>query len=130
MTKEKFDISQKAIIVSVEVEADDIASELDFIVDTGSPETLFSENAIRIIGYTPVDSIEDVTIQTVSGSSKAYRYVIDRISALGVTKRNLKIISHPMPTGSGAHGLLGLDFFENTKLTIDFKTAEIMVETT
>ena len=71
--------------MSVEVETDGITSELDFIVDTGSPETLFSENAIRIIGYTPVDSIEDVTIQTVSGSATAYRYVIDSMTALGVS---------------------------------------------
>ena len=127
MTKEKFDINKKAVIVSVEVEADGITSELDFIVDTGSPETLFSENAIRIIGYTTVDSIEDVPIQTVSGSSKAYRYVIDKMSALGVCKHEFKVISHPMPSGSGAYGLLGLDFFENTRLIIDFKTAEIIV---
>ena len=128
MTKEKFDINKRAVIVSVEVEADGITSELDFIVDTGSPETLFSEKAIRIIGYTTVDSFEEVPIQTVSGSSKAYRYVIDKMSALGITKQNIKIISHPMPAGSGAYGLLGLDFFENTRLIIDFKTAEIIVE--
>ena len=50
------------------------------------------------------------------------------MTALGVSKKDLKVISHPMPSGSGAYGLLGLDFFENTKLTIDFKTAEIIVE--
>ena len=49
------------------------------------------------------------------------------MSALGVTKRNLKIISHPMPSGSGAYGLLGLDFFEGAVLAINFNTAEISV---
>ena len=29
--------------------------------------------------------------------------------------------------GASADGLLGLDFFENTELTIDFKRAEIRV---
>ena len=128
MTKETFDIEQKAIIVPVNVEADNITTLLYFIVDTGSYETLFCEKAIRMIGYTPVDSIEDVHIHTVSGSSKAYRYAIDKISALDVCRHNFKVISHQMPSGSGAHGLLGLDFFEKTKLTIDFDLAEIIVE--
>ena len=127
MSKVEFDISQKAIIVSVAVEADGITSDLDFILDTGSPETLISDKAIRMIGYTPVDSFEDVPVHTVSGSATAYRYVIDNITALGVSRKGIKVISMQMPAGSGAHGLLGLDFFENTRLTIDFKTAEIIV---
>ena len=128
MTKEKFDLRQKAIIVSVDVEIDGMVKDFPFIVDTGSPETLICEKAIRAMGCTHVDSIEDVPIQTVGGGAMAYRYIIERMSALGVTKRNLKIISHPMPSGSGAYGLLGLDFFENTRLIIDFKTAEIIVD--
>ena len=128
MNKEKFDKKQKAIIVSVAIEIDEIAGELDFIVDTGSPETLISDKAMRLMGCTPVNSFDDVPIQTVSGGATAYRYMIDNISALGVSRQNLKILSLPMPSGSGAHGLLGLDFFENTRLTIDFKTEEIIVE--
>jgi len=50
MTKETFDIEQKAIIVPVTVEADGITTLLYFIVDTGSYETLFCEKAIRMIG--------------------------------------------------------------------------------
>ena len=80
MTKETFDIKQKAIVVSVDVELDGMIKDFPFIVD------------------------------------------------IGLTRCNFKVISHPMPSGSGAYGLLGLDFFENTKLTIDFKTAEITVE--
>ena len=128
MTKETFDIEQKAVIVQVTVEVDGLVNRLDFIVDTGSYETLLCEKTIRMIGYTPVDSIEDVQIQTVSGSGKAYRYEIEKISALGVCWRNFKVISHQMPSGSGSHGLLGLDFFKNTRLTIDFDDEEIIVE--
>ena len=128
MRKEKFDINQKAIIIPVFVEIDDQTNRYDFIVDTGTPETLISEMALRAMGYTRVDSIEDVPIQTVGGRATAYRYVIDSITALGVTRRNMKIISHQMPSGSGAYGLLGLDFFEDKELTINFKKAEITVK--
>ena len=128
MTKETFDLRQKAIIVSVDVEIDGMVKDFPFIVDTGSPETLICEKAIRTLGCTPANSIEDVPLQTIGGSATAYRYIIESISALGLTRCNIKVISHPMPSGSGAYGLLGLDFFENTRLTIDFKTAEIIVE--
>jgi predicted aspartyl protease len=127
MTKETFDIKQKAIIIPVYVDIDGITNELEFIVDTGTSETLICERAIRLMGYTRVDSIEDVPIQTVSGSATAYRYIIDNIKALGLTRHNSKVISHTMPSDAGVDGLLGLDFFENTELTIDFKRAEIRV---
>ena len=128
MSKETFDINQKAIIVRGDIELDDQKKRLLFIVDTGTQETLISEKAIRAMGYTLVDSIEDVPIRTINGSGTAYRYIIESITALGITRRNMKIMSHPMPIDAGVDGLLGLDFFENTRLTIDFKLAEIIVD--
>ena len=128
MSKETFNIKQKAVIVPVAVKVDDHTTrDIDFIVDTGTYETLICENRLRQMGYTRVDSIEDVPIQTVGGNATAYRYIIEDITALGVTRRNFRVISHPMPSGSGAYGLLGLDFFEDKVLTIDFKQAVISV---
>jgi predicted aspartyl protease len=127
MTKETFDMTQKAIIVAVTIEADDQINLFQFIVDTGTQDTIISEKAIRLMGMTRVDSIKDIPIRTVTGSGVAYQYCIDNIAALGVTKRQFNVLSHEMPSGAGVHGLLGLDFFENTVLTIDFKRAEIQV---
>ena len=128
MKKEKFNIEDKAVIVKVYVEADGIINELDMIVDTGTQETLISEKAIKAIGYVRANSIADVPIKSVVGNAMAYRYTIDCIETLGVRRSKFNVISHPMPKGAGADGLLGLDFFENTELTIDFKRAEIRVE--
>ena len=127
MKKEKFNIEDKAVIVKVYVEADGITNEFDLIVDTGTEETLISEKAIRAMGYVRANSIADVPIKSVGGNAMAYRYVIDSIEALGVRRSKFNVISYPMPKGAGADGLLGLDFFENTELTIDFKRAEISV---
>ena len=127
MRKEKFNIEDKAVIVKVFVEADGITNELDLIVDTWTQETLISEKAIRAMGYVRANSIADITIKSVGGSATAYRYIIDSIEALGVRRSKFTVISHPMPKGAGVDGLLGLDFFENTELTIDFKRAEIRV---
>ena len=128
MTKETFDIKQKAVIVPVTIEADGLIHRFFFIVDTGSYETLLCEKTIRMIGYTSVDSFEDIPVHTVSGSATAYRYVIDNMTALGVSKKGLKVISMQMPSGSGAHGLLGLDFFEGKDLHISFRNGTIRVD--
>ena len=120
----KFDISQPVIIVPVTVEANGKSSDFEFVVGTGSADILISENAMKAMGYTPADSIEEVPMR----NGIAYRYIINSITALGITRRNIKVLSYKMPSGSGANGLLGLDFFENTRLTINLKKGEIMVE--
>ena len=128
MKKETFNIEDKAVIVKIYVDADGITNELDFIVDTGTQETLIGERAIRAMGYVPANSIADVPIKSVGGNAMAYRYVVDSIEALGIRRSKFEVISYPMPKGAGADGLLGLDFFEDTVLTIDFKRAEIRIE--
>jgi len=128
MTKEKFNIEDKAVIVKVFVEAEGITNALDMIVDTGTQETLISEKAIKAIGYVQANSIATVPIKTVVGNATAYRYILDSIETLGVKRNLFNVISYQMPAGAGADGLLGLDFFENTELTIDFKLAEIRVK--
>ena len=124
MSKKKFDKNQSAIIVPVSVEAGGITSDFEFVVGTGSVETLITEKALKAMGYTPEDSVEKE--QTERGI--IYRYIVDSITAIGITRRNVKVKAQQMPNGSGVYGLLGLDFFENTRLTINFKEGEIMVE--
>ena len=128
MSKEKFDLTKKAIIIPVLIEADGMINRLDFLVDTGTFETLISEEAMMEMGYVRANSDEDVPIKTVTGRATAYRYEMEEISALGVTRRGMKVISYPMSDDCGIDGLLGLDFFENTSLTIDFIISEIGIE--
>jgi len=125
MSGETFDLSQQAIIVPAVVEVDGITRDLKLLVDTGTYETLLCETAIRLFWLTPASSIEKTPIRTVTGSDDAYRYHIDSITALGVEKRNLNVISYPMPRNAGVDGLLGLDFFLDRKLLINFILSQI-----
>ena len=127
MTYETFDLAQQAVIVSAIVEVDGMTRDLKLLVDTGTYETLICETAIKSLWLTPANCIEQTPIRTVTGSDTAYRYQIDSITALGIEKRNIKIISYPMPRNAGVDGLLGLDFFVNRKLIIDFILSQISV---
>ena len=127
MKKETFNLEDKLITLSVIVEADYITKDFKFIVDTGTKYTIIDEDAARAMWLARGNS-KEVPIRTGTGSGTAYEYKIDAITALGVTKRDFHILEHPMPEDAGADGLLGLDFFENTSLTIDFILSEIGIE--
>ena len=125
MSGEAFDLSQQAIIVPAVVEVDGITRDLKLLVDTGTYETLLCETAIRLFWLTPASSIEKTPIRTLTSSDDAYRYQIDSITALGVEKRKINVISYLMPRNAGVDGLLGLDFFLDRKLLIDFILSKI-----
>ena len=48
--------------------------------------------------------------------------------ALGLIRRNFRIISRSLPIGLGIDGLLGTNFFRNQELIIDFKKSEIRIQ--
>ena len=124
----KFKKEDKAIIVEACVKVDGIEWDYEFILDTGTQETLICEKTLWMMGYVRANSKDDVPIRTVCGEDTAYRYEIESIEALGVKRSKFDVIAYPMPGDAGVRGLLGVDFFEKTRLTIDFDSAEVSVE--
>ena len=123
-----FDRKQPLVMVDVTVKVDDILKRFDFAVDTGATITLVSDDAMKKMGYTKADSIRSTHTITASKSETVYEYNLDNIMAIGLVRRNLKVISRSLPVGLGIDGLLGLNFFKNKELTIDFKLSEIRLK--
>jgi len=84
-----------------------------------NPEVLES------LGYKQTGIIDNISITTGSRIEKANLFKVSSVKALGLTRRNLKIISHQLPITTYVDGLLGLDFFRNKKLIIDFAQGEV-----
>jgi len=53
---------------------------------------------------------------------------ISSISAMGLIRHNFKIISKDLPLTLFVDGLLGLDFFRNKELNLNFRTGIITFE--
>ena len=123
-----FDGKQPLVMVDVTVKVDGILKRFDFAVDTGATITLVSEDAMKMMGYTKANSLKTTQTITASKAETVYEYNLDNIMAIGLIRHNLKVISRSLPVGLGIDGLLGLNFFKNKELTIDFKLSEIRLK--
>ena len=127
MIVETFDIKSSLVVVPVTVKVKGAIKKYDFAVDTGASITLVSEKAIRDMGYVQANSIGTTHTVTASKTETVHEYSLDNFMALGLIRRNFKVISRALPIGLGIDGLLGLNFFKHKELTIDFKRAEIKI---
>lgn len=95
-----------------------------FSLDTGAERTCIPPDMANLLGLTPISA---GTIWTASELVRVTEVVVPRFDALGQTRRNFRVLVHPLPAGAPIKGLLGLDFFRDTRLTIDFRTQTVTV---
>ena len=128
MTSIGFDNKLPLVVVPVSIKSEGVIFNFDFAVDTGATVSMIDIDVMYELGYKKENCIH--TIQTVTASKKetAYEFSIDNIRAIGLFRRNFKVISRSLPIGLGIDGLLGLNFFKNKELTIDFKLSEIRIK--
>ena len=122
-----FDKKLSLIVVPVSIKRGMHILDFKFAVDTGASVSLIDIDAMLSLGYKKTDCIRTTETLTASKRETAYEFEMDNIRAIGLIRRNFKVISRSLPIGLGIDGLLGLNFFKNKELTIDFKSSEIRV---
>jgi predicted aspartyl protease len=120
-----FDRKAALIVVPVTIKVGAEIRKYDFAVDTGATISLINSSVMTELGYRQQDSIRTTQTITASKRETVYEYSLDNIMAIGFIRRNFRVISRSLPMGLGIDGLLGLNFFKNKELTIDFKLSEI-----
>jgi predicted aspartyl protease len=128
VTLVSFDRKAALIVVPVTVKKEEKIWEFKFAVDTGATKSLIDADVMTKLGYKPQDCIGTTQTITASKRETVYEYSLDNIMALGLIRRNFKVISRSLPLGLGIDGLLGLNFFKHKELTIDFKLSEIQLK--
>ena len=98
---------------------------LRLALDTGATGTLVNVGMLMVVGCDPAVSTDSVQVTTGSGVELVRRVELDGIRALGVSRKGFSVLGHSLPPSSGIDGLLGLDFFRDQSLTIDFRRGEI-----
>jgi predicted aspartyl protease len=94
-------------------------------LDTGATITMINTAILVSIGYDPAVAPDRVRMTTASGIEYIPRLPADRIEVLGQNRRNFPIVTHTLPPTASIDGLLGLDFFRDRRLTLDFRKGRI-----
>jgi predicted aspartyl protease len=102
--------------------------EFKMLLDTGASHTTIDSNALYMIDYNSKDIVGIADIETGNGIIEAEILEVSTLSSLGVTRKDFPVqvydfLSHGV--FSDYNGVLGLDFFEDTKFCIDMKKGTI-----
>jgi predicted aspartyl protease len=96
-------------------------------LDTGATATLIGLDPLRLAGYDATSAGQQMQITTGSGVAQAHRMPVTSLTALGQTRANFPVVAHNLPPRASVDGVLGLDFFRDQVLTIDFVKGEIIL---
>lgn len=80
---------------------------------------------MEAIGYDLSNCLPSVQATTASGVVSVAPLMLMNLAALGHVASGFEVIVHALPPTSKVDGLLGLDFFRNRVLTLNFQKGEI-----
>jgi hypothetical protein len=105
--------------------------ELKLVLDTAATHTTIDSNILFLAGYELKNSIKEVEVETANGIIINEIYEVNKFESLGIIKQNFMVqvydfLAHGV--ASDYDGVVGLDFFRGSAITLDFKEFKIRVE--
>jgi hypothetical protein len=91
---------------------------VQLLLDTGADRTTISPAALIGLGVTYRDAPR-IEIRGVTGSTSAYLVSLESLEVGGARVGPLRVSAHDAQIGPGAQGLLGRDFLNHFRVTID-----------
>jgi predicted aspartyl protease len=88
------------------------------VLDTGATRTTISPAALIGLGVNYRDAPK-VEIRGVTGTASAYLVGLESLEVGGARVGPLRVLSHDPQIGRGTEGLLGQDFLNHFRVTID-----------
>jgi len=128
MMKFKFSIDENHNVILVDAKLNGFSTRL--LLDTGASNTVIDLTTLLSTGFHFKDSIDKIKIETAKGIVEAEVFVVKQLESLGITQQKYAVTAYDF-IGNGIisefDGVLGLDFFENNKICIDFVKSEITI---
>ncbi len=95
-----------------------------FALDTGATQTGVDESILGRLGFGPSMAVRKLQVATAGGQTKMFEYRLPVLSALGLDVHDFDVLAVDL-SASSFDGVLGMDFFRDKVLTIDFRNATI-----
>jgi predicted aspartyl protease len=124
----KFSPKNGLILVNALVKGPRSNGTLSLALDTGATFTLINQSRLLQMGYDLKENKDRTQIVTGSGIEFVSRINVESMSVLGIEHKDFQIICHTLPPSAGIDGLLGLNFFKQERLCIDFRANTLEVE--
>jgi predicted aspartyl protease len=123
-----FNRDKGLIIVPVRLQGATGDIVVRFALDTGATGSSVNWDIAKLLGYDPDNITERTQLITASGVERAPAIVLQRIEALGQEHSKFSVLCHSLPADAGIDGILGLDFFRNSRLVLDFRLGLVSLD--
>jgi hypothetical protein len=120
-----FNPAEGLVLVDAELSGPSGEATIRLALDTGASQTVVSQTLLESLGYMPSQSRHLIPIATASKKETMPLCKVQSVSALGIRRMRFSVLCHELPFASGIRGVVGLDFFRNQVLTIDFRQGKI-----
>jgi predicted aspartyl protease len=122
-----FDANQGLIILGAKLWGPTGSVVLRVALDTGATSTIVNVGILVAVGYDPAMAPDRVQVTTGSGVEFAPRVLVSKIAVLGEERDRFLILAHTLPPSAGVDGLLGLDFFRDRHVVVDFRSGQVIL---
>jgi len=102
--------------------------EKSFAVDTGASYTVISSEVAQALNLTPNPEIPPITLQTANGRIQAPLVNLESLTVGNLTTHNVAAAVHEVDDSSNIAGLLGLNFLNRFRMTVDSTRNQLVFE--
>jgi clan AA aspartic protease (TIGR02281 family) len=99
-----------------------------FAVDTGASYTIIAQNIANTLNLMPNPEIPPITLQTANGLIQAPLVNLETVTVGHLTTHNITAAIHDFQESSEIGGLLGLNFLNRFKMTVDSTRHQLTLE--
>jgi len=124
----RFDPARRIVAVTAFLSGPLGTTEAELALDTGASRTLISPKLLAFVGCPIPTDAAGLVVTTGSRREIMPKVVVSGVTALGHAVRNFQVLAHQLPASTSVHGLLGLDFFHDCRLEINFRAGTIVLE--
>lgn len=124
----KFDPESPVIVLFVKLSGPQGTRRVKMALDTGATYVLIPHHIAESLGYDPASSKERVPLTTASGVEIVPLISLESVSVLAKKVNDVKVVCHDLPPTSHIDGLLGLSYFRNSRIKLDFIEGILEIE--